>query len=655
MRRKLGFALVMTALLTTGSASAQKIVATAVPSISGVVFDDANFNQVQDLGEAPYAGWTVTLEDANSNTTTAITNAAGQYTFSPVAAGSYELSATPPLPIFYETFPYGEHHLLLPQGASAFDVNFGFQRTCLWPPQDMRAWWDFDEVSTDGLKVYDRQGGIEGTLVNGPAVAAGKVQNAGVFNGTSQYLSAPDSADLDLGTADFSIDAWVKTTGGNILSIADKRTPLARGYAFFLLQGRLGFQMGDRATGTTCSNSPNDSCTNFIAPASSTLVNDGLWHHVAVTVDRDQPNGGLLYVDGNVVLTFDPTIRPLSLDNNAPLWIARRNVPLGDGYFAGSIDELEIFGRALTAIEIQALVAADTFGKCKPSVCDFPVLDDDNVYEIFTEIGGGIGYLYKIGDEWSDPIRFGTSLGAVDELSAIRTRTGDLEVVVRDGERLVDFRGMGSGADVEWSSPLFFGSGLAGTPSLIQSSYFTAGNFEIVAPHTGGGIAHYWRDNDAEETPWHEGPVFAQELHVDDLSLIQGNFGSPGNFEVVARIGSRLAHFWRDNSDPALPWHGPTFFATGVSGRPSLILGSSGNFEVVSPLANGSLGHWTRDNTTLEWSGPVRFGSGLFPSVVLAEHDGQLRAIAQTSEGVVSFTRDATPPFAWHGPVDVAH
>jgi hypothetical protein len=32
------------------------------------------------------------------------------------------------------------------------------------------------------------------------------------------------------------------------------------------------------------------------------------------------------------------------------------------------------------------------------------------------------------------------------------------------------------------------------------------------------------------------------------------------NLEVVARVGNKLAHFWRD-SGPAFKWNGPFFFA----------------------------------------------------------------------------------------------
>jgi hypothetical protein len=40
------------------------------------------------------------------------------------------------------------------------------------------------------------------------------------------------------------------------------------------------------------------------------------------------------------------------------------------------------------------------------------------------------------------------------------------------------------------------------------------------------------------------------------VTLIQSNFGSPGNLELIARVGLQLHFMWRD-SGPAFQWTGP--------------------------------------------------------------------------------------------------
>lgn len=37
---------------------------------------------------------------------------------------------------------------------------------------------------------------------------------------------------------------------------------------------------------------------------------------------------------------------------------------------------------------------------------------------------------------------------------------------------------------------------------FIQSRFGNRGNFEIVLPRTGGGLVHFWRNNDAPANPW---------------------------------------------------------------------------------------------------------------------------------------------------------
>lgn len=73
-----------------------------------------------------------------------------------------------------------------------------------------------------------------------------------------------------------------------------------------------------------------------------------------------------------------------------------------------------------------------------------------------------------------------------------------------------------------------------------------------------GGLAHYWRDNDDPALPWYGPYLFGARLgKVDAVTLIQSNFG-PGNLELIARVDSQLAHFWKDTG-PDFKWNGPFF------------------------------------------------------------------------------------------------
>jgi hypothetical protein len=97
------------------------------------------------------------------------------------------------------------------------------------------------------------------------------------------------------------------------------------------------------------------------------------------------------------------------------------------------------------------------------------------------------------------------------------------------------------------------------TPSMIQSTFGNKGNFELVAPLTSGGLAHWWRDNDDAHLHWYGPFMFGMNMgKVDAVSLIQSNWGDPGHLELVAQADGQLAFFWRD-SGPDFRWNGPQF------------------------------------------------------------------------------------------------
>jgi hypothetical protein len=209
-------------------------------------------------------------------------------------------------------------------------------------------------------------------------------------------------------------------------------------------------------------------------------------------------------------------------------------------------------------------------------------------------------------------------------------------------------------------------------PSLIQSTHGTKGDFELVVPLTTGGLAHYRRNNDLDGLPWN-GPVrFGTELGgFDGASLIQSDFGSFGNLEVVAvdSGGCNLLHFWRD-SGPSFDWHGPIRISKNsvrpmFSGSPAMIWNNfdhRGNFEVVVPSANGGFYHFWRDNDDpdLPWYGPFEFArdSGHYDAVGLIQSNfgdhGNREMVARSGDRLDFFWCDSGSEFKWNGPETIA-
>jgi hypothetical protein len=210
-----------------------------------------------------------------------------------------------------------------------------------------------------------------------------------------------------------------------------------------------------------------------------------------------------------------------------------------------------------------------------------------------------------------------------------------------------------------------------GNPVLIQSRFAADsghGNFELLVPLANGGLAAYFRENNAPGLPWETSAIFGQSAgRVDAVSMIQSNFGDPGNLEVVARVGDTLQFFFRD-SGPQFIWSGPFGLIAdnrpirGVTGTPQLIQsrnGHQGNFELLVPLAAGGLAHFFRDNDGqgLPWHGPtvVLSPDRHFDAAAMIESsfgDGHnLEVVAQSGQELIFFFRTFTgTDFPWNGP-----
>jgi hypothetical protein len=248
-----------------------------------------------------------------------------------------------------------------------YNAGSGTQPSCVRPPSGMVAWWPLDETS--GTTAADIAGfPNNGTHVNGPTPVSGKVAGALRFDGVNDHVRVPDHAELNVGTGNFTLDAWVRTGSSGLIVLVDKRSgPTPQGYSLFLVNGRLGFQMANGVGSPSCAPTPTPgrACVNYGAPQTSPNVADGQWHHVAAVVDRANATSGVrLYVDGVQVFAGSPLTG--NLDNTSDLYLGMRTpAQNGGGFLPGDLDEVELIKRALTQQEIQAIFNAGSAGKCK--------------------------------------------------------------------------------------------------------------------------------------------------------------------------------------------------------------------------------------------------------------------------------------------------
>lgn len=232
---------------------------------------------------------------------------------------------------------------------------------CVDPPPGMVLWWPGDYPADLCLPSDVTREGNHGTTVGfGECVLDSKVPDTVFGVGSLSFVSGnvhflvPDNPSLNFGTGDFSIDAWIKDPGPSLHTLVHKFAA-GSGYSLYTSGGSLAFALGTGGSSAT------------YGPAGPSSLNDGGWHHVAVTVLRSDPGGRALklFVDGAVVLN-DPAPQLGDVGSPADLLVGGpETTPVTTAPPSGLIDELEIFNRALSDAEVQAIHAADADGKCK--------------------------------------------------------------------------------------------------------------------------------------------------------------------------------------------------------------------------------------------------------------------------------------------------
>jgi hypothetical protein len=199
---------------------------------------------------------------------------------------------------------------------------------------------DYQDASGKG-----RHGSAMGA--NGPVFEAGSQGQAVSLDGVDQYVEitgylgiVADRTDPDNPVQQpFSVSCWIKPLGDGDMVTWGSSDAAGVGGQFTTFRVNGGSLRAEHGNGNLRGN---------------TQVIDGEWHHAALTVIEGgnlRDGQTTLYVDGMADSTFAGSVNIYNLSADASVSIGRR-ASHEDRHFPGSLDEVRIYSRTLSAEEM---------------------------------------------------------------------------------------------------------------------------------------------------------------------------------------------------------------------------------------------------------------------------------------------------------------
>ncbi len=228
------------------------------------------------------------------------------------------------------------------------------------------ASYSFDGGS--GVTLADQSGNNHpGTLVNGPVWSSGRYNGGLTFDGANDYVTMGDVAQAD-GLTAITVSIWVKLAGGatNETHFVDKSQcsgntndgPWELGVSLFNTH---------KAEFVIYPQGGNPS-SYVVSGSGVTSIDDGAWHYVTGRYDGSNLS---LWVDGN--LESSRAAPGLTMSNsNTSVVLGGLCGGISPNMFRGTLDDVRIYDRALTASEILADMATPVSSGAPPPADSTP-------------------------------------------------------------------------------------------------------------------------------------------------------------------------------------------------------------------------------------------------------------------------------------------
>ena len=229
----------------------------------------------------------------------------------------------------------------------------------------------------------DQTGGHNGTIAGTASYDAGKDGDALSIQAADSLVDLANPQTLEFGN-DFTISAWVQTShpGEQVVIYRGDPAHFVAPALQLNVQGAGFFIYGADQGG-------------FGASFTNASVNDGTWHHLAVTYRAVGTNHFTLYLDGMGERPGDAgtfMAGDFVTKTNAPTSVVRlggRDTDSPDYHFRGLLDEVQIYDRALAADQIQFLFGNPGAVVQPPAI---PAILTQPVTNITVALGGNASF-----------------------------------------------------------------------------------------------------------------------------------------------------------------------------------------------------------------------------------------------------------------------
>lgn len=202
------------------------------------------------------------------------------------------------------------------------------------------AHYTFDGSTIIGTTLRDVRGSSDGTIAAGPSPTIGKIGQAMQFNGSSNGVNLGNPNALRI-TGDQTIAMWLFPD-----NFSARRNPYAKAYGG---EGTITQEIGGALNyyyGTSGTNGGT-----YQGFSSGSAVQVGRWNHVAIVRDLSStPRRLRWYINGVETSATNASY--------AAATAGTQNALIGYGYtspYAGKIDDVRIYDRALSAEEVRGL------------------------------------------------------------------------------------------------------------------------------------------------------------------------------------------------------------------------------------------------------------------------------------------------------------